>query len=59
MTEQLNTIKEDLDSKIADIIDKLEELMSQYDIGDLEEDMEEAQDYIDKLEDIRGDINNA
>ncbi len=57
MKEQLNTIKEDLDSKIANIIDNLEELMSQYDIGDDETDMEEAQDYIDKLEEIRGDIN--
>ena len=57
MTEQLNTIKEDLDSKIADIIDHLEELQSQYDVGDSEDDMEEAQDYIDKLEEIRGDIN--
>jgi len=57
MKEQLNTIKEDLDSKIANIIDNLEELMSQYDIGDDEADMEEAQDYIDKLEEIRGDIN--
>jgi len=57
MKDQLNTIKEDLDSKIANIIDNLEEMMSSYDIGDSEETMEEAQDYIDKLEEIRGDIN--
>jgi len=57
MTEQLNAIKEELDSSIANIIDKLEELQSQYDVGDSEDDMEEAQDYIDKLEEIRGDIN--
>ena len=57
MEEQLNTIKEDLDSKIANIIDNLEEMISSYDIGDSEETMEEAQDYIDKLEEIRGDIN--
>ena len=35
----------------------LEEMMSSYDIGDDEETMAEAQDYIDKLEEIRGDIN--
>jgi len=57
MKDQLNTIKEDLDSKIANIIDNLEEMISSYDIGDSEETMEEAQDYIDKLEEIRGDIN--
>lgn len=57
MTEQLNNILEDLDSKIANIVDELEDLQSGYDIGDKEEDMAKAQDFIDELEHIRGLIN--
>ncbi len=55
--EKLVELFETLDSHIAQSIDSIEELMSQYDEGDSEEDMEEAQDMIDSLEEIRGVIN--
>ena len=53
MAKQLETILEDLDSKIASIIDDLEWLQGDTD----DETYEEAQDYIDNLEHIRGQIN--
>ena len=55
--EKLVELFETLDSHIAQSIDSIEELMSSYDEGDSEEDMEEAQDMIDSLEEIRGVIN--
>ena len=54
---KLMELFETLDSHLAQSIDSIEELMSQYDEGDSEEDMEEAQDMIDSLEEIRGVIN--
>lgn len=55
--ERLREILETLDSALAKAVDDLEGLQSEYDIGDSEEDMETAQDYIDAIEAIRGDIN--
>ncbi len=54
---RLREILETLDSALANAVDDLESLMSEYDVGDDEEDMETAQDYIDAMEAIRGDIN--
>lgn len=59
MTQALTDLLEALDSKLAKSIDDLEQYRSM--LEGLEADdidsYEIAQDYIDKLEDIRGDIN--